>query len=67
MAIKVEIIHGKLPSIDLMSDLLKLPECGAIASFSGITRNNFNGKKVKTLFYEGYESMALKELNKLAE
>lgn len=29
---------------------------------SGITRNNFNGKKVKTLYYECYDSMALKEL-----
>jgi molybdopterin synthase catalytic subunit len=66
MAIKVSIIKDeKLPSLDNMVDQLKLPECGAVAVFQGITRNNINGKKVVTLHYECYEEMAIKELHKL--
>merc|ERR1711862_303002 len=34
------------------------PSSGAISSFVGITRNNFNGKTVLKLSYEGYISMA---------
>lgn len=41
------------------------PSCGAVATFVGITRNNFNGKTVKKLSYEGYVPMAEKELHKL--
>ena len=41
------------------------PSCGAVASFVGITRDNFQGKKVKKLSYEGYVPMAEKELRKL--
>jgi molybdopterin synthase catalytic subunit len=33
----------------------------------GITRNNFNGLSVNTLYYECYEEMALKEMKRLAE
>ena len=66
--IKVELFKDtKLPTLDQMTDDLKLPECGAVAAFQGITRNNFNGKRVVTLHYEGYESMAVKELQRLAE
>jgi len=38
------------------------PQCGAISIFIGTTRQNFDGNKVKTLFYEAYESMALHEM-----
>lgn len=41
---------------------VNLPQCGAISIFIGVTRENFNGNKVKTLFYEAYESMALSEM-----
>ena len=41
--------------------------CGAVATFVGITRNNFNGKIVKKLSYEGYVPMAEKELRKLCD
>ena len=50
-----------------MIDLIKTPEAGGVSTFQGITRNNFNLKKVKTLHYEAYDSMALKELQKLAD
>ena len=43
------------------------PSCGAVATFVGTTRNNFNGKIVKKLSYEGYVPMAEKELRKLCD
>jgi molybdopterin synthase catalytic subunit len=42
------------------------PEAGAISSFSGTTRNNFNGKKVLRLEYEAYVPMAEKEMRSIA-
>ncbi|KAL7570404.1 hypothetical protein ACA910_017239 [Epithemia clementina (nom. ined.)] len=39
--------------------------CGAVSTFVGITRDNFEGKKVTKLSYEGYIPMAEKELLKL--
>ncbi|CAF0755985.1 unnamed protein product [Adineta steineri] len=43
------------------------PSCGAVASFIGITRDNFEGRQVARLFYEAYESMALQELKRLCD
>ncbi|KAL4228298.1 Molybdopterin synthase catalytic subunit [Mactra antiquata] len=43
------------------------PTCGAISTFLGTTRNNFQGKKVKTLEYEAYEPMAKKEMQKICD
>lgn len=40
---------------------------GAVSSFIGITRGTFNGRAVKTLFYESYVPLALKSLQSLAE
>jgi len=39
--------------------------CGAVASFVGITRNNFDGKHVEKLFYECYDKMAFDEMKLL--
>eukprot|EP01061_Rhynchopus_euleeides_P012563 TRINITY_DN22246_c0_g1_i2.p2 TRINITY_DN22246_c0_g1~~TRINITY_DN22246_c0_g1_i2.p2 ORF type:complete len:197 (+),score=61.97 TRINITY_DN22246_c0_g1_i2:140-730(+) len=46
--------------------LVALPSCGAVASFCGTTRDNFDGKEVVELFYESYDEMALKEMGKIA-
>ena len=43
------------------------PECGAVSSFLGTTRNSFHGRPVTTLRYTAYESMALKELAKVVQ
>jgi molybdopterin synthase catalytic subunit len=43
------------------------PSCGAVATFVGITRNNYKGKVVTKLSYEGYVPMAEKELAKLCD
>lgn len=43
-------------------ELVTFPNCGAISNFIGITRDNFENKKVIKLEYEAYESMALNEM-----
>ena len=40
---------------------------GAVATFEGVTRNNFNDKTVLTLEYEAYTSMALKVLDEIVD
>ena len=43
------------------------PTAGAIATFIGVTRDNFNDKEVVKLEYEAYIPMALKELGNVCE
>ena len=50
---------------DLMSKVSD-PTCGGICSFVGTVRNNTDGREVLRLEFESYESMALKELKKIA-
>jgi len=40
---------------------------GATATFTGTTRNTFNGKVVERLEYEAYVPMALKQLQEMCE
>ncbi|XP_029407472.2 molybdopterin synthase catalytic subunit isoform X2 [Bactrocera dorsalis] len=42
-------------------------DCGAVSLFVGTTRNSFDGKMVLSLEYEAYETMALKELEKICD
>jgi molybdopterin synthase catalytic subunit len=42
-------------------------EIGAVATFEGITRNNFEGKTVVDLEYEAYNDMAVKMLATIAK
>ncbi|KAG7200183.1 hypothetical protein KM043_000617 [Ampulex compressa] len=48
-------------------DNITSPDCGAISNFIGITRDNFENKKVLKLEYEAYEPMALKEMNNICQ
>ena len=41
------------------------PECGATVTLDGYVRQFTNGRETLHLFYEAYEPMALKELEKL--
>lgn len=43
------------------------PACGAVILFTGTTRDNVNGLRVKTLFYEAYEAMALASMQALVD
>lgn len=60
-------VSEKLPSLEECHEFVSDPSCGAISSFVGITRNNFQGKIVAKLSYEGYVPMAKKELRKLCD
>ena len=46
---------------------LENPEDGAAVLFDGIVRNNTRGRRTLYLDYEAYESMALSEMEKLAQ
>jgi molybdopterin synthase catalytic subunit len=48
-------------------DAVVSPDCGGIDVFIGTVRNATAGKKVLRLEYEAYESMALKEMHKIAD
>jgi molybdopterin synthase catalytic subunit len=43
------------------------PECGATVTLDGYVRKFTNGRETLHLVYEAYESMALKEMEKLAK
>lgn len=60
-------VSENLPSLEECNSAVEDPSCGAISSFVGVTRDNFKGKKVARLSYEGYVPMAEKELLKLCD
>jgi len=49
-------------SIQQVNDLVKCPTDGAVVTFDGIVRNNFDGRPVLYLEYETYAAMAEKKL-----
>ena len=51
-------------SVQQVNDLVKRPTDGAVVTFDGIVRNNFDGRPVRYLEYEAYAAMAE---NKMAE
>lgn len=57
----VEIIEQPLDLLKL-TQLVTHPAAGAISTFIGTTRNNFNDKAVLYLEYEAYVPMALAKL-----
>lgn len=48
--------------LQYVTDFVQDDSAGAIATFSGVTRNSFDGKKVIQLEYEAYGVMAEKVL-----
>ena len=50
-----------------IADSIKHPQDGATAIFEGIVRNHTRGRRTLYLDYEAYESMALNEMEKLAQ
>jgi molybdopterin synthase catalytic subunit len=57
----VEVTEQQL-SLDKYVQQVTQPEAGAISTFIGITRNNFQGKSVLHLEYEAYVPMAVAQL-----
>lgn len=58
-------VSEDIPSLEFCSNFVSDPSCGAISTFSGITRDKFQQKRVLRLSYEGYVPMAEKELRKI--
>ena len=50
-----------------LSAKVAAPSCGGEVSFVGTVRDHTGDKQVTHLFYECYEPMALKELNKIVD
>ena len=61
-------VSETLPTLELVHDFLSSssPGCGAASVFVGITRDNFDGKVVTNLLYEGYTPMAIRELRAIS-
>jgi len=62
----VEVTEAPL-SLDRLVAFAGSPKAGAVSTFSGTTRDSFQGKKVVHLEYEAYKPMAEKELHKIAQ
>ena len=54
-------------SIESVSRRVVSPECGATVTLDGYVRKFTKGRETLHLFYEAYEPMALKEMQKLIE
>lgn len=63
--LEVSLTHKPL-SLDALVRSVADNACGAVTTFSGNTRNYFEGKTVVRLEYEAYECMALTEMEKIA-
>jgi molybdopterin synthase catalytic subunit len=48
--------------VQQFNDLVKRPTDGAVVTFDGIVRNNFNGRAVRFLEYEAYAEMAERKM-----
>ncbi len=62
---EVQIVRSPIVS-ELVVARLKRSEDGAIVVFDGVVRDNTRGRRTLFLEYEGYEAMALKQMNALA-
>lgn len=51
--------------IQTLAGRLRRPEDGAVVVFEGVVRDNANGKDVRFLEYEAYESMALGKIEEI--
>ena len=65
--VHVEIVaEGKL-SLDRAVAWVESPESGAIATFSGVVRDNSQGRSTHHLEYEAYVPMAVKEMRSICD
>ncbi len=58
-------VSESIPTLEECVSFVTDPSCGAVSTFTGITRDNFQGKTVTKLSYEGYVPMAEKELRRV--
>lgn len=60
-----QIAAGPLRTDELRRDLPLLPDCGGHVTFEGMIRNVNHGKAVTRLDYEVYDTLAVKELERI--
>eukprot|EP00301_Raphidiophrys_heterophryoidea_P024614 c8056_g1_i1.p2 GENE.c8056_g1_i1~~c8056_g1_i1.p2 ORF type:complete len:157 (+),score=44.01 c8056_g1_i1:679-1149(+) len=58
-------VSGDVIEIEPIVQTVSAPTIGAVATFSGVTRDNFNSKKVTRLEYEAYVPMAERVLQQI--
>lgn len=56
--------HDPLDAAAMAAEM-RLPDCGAVLTFEGTTRDHHDGRRVVRLAYEAYEPMALREIEAL--
>ena len=67
LSVEVSVFLLVRDPIDIRSvaDRIQKPEDGAVVVFEGVVRNNANGKDVRFLEYEAYESMAMRKIEEI--
>lgn len=60
-------ITEEILDVNKISQMVTDQSCGAISIFVGITRDNFDGKKVLRLEYEAYKPMAKKKMKEICD
>jgi len=60
-------IFNTLLSAEAITEWVSVVEAGGIDLFIGAVRNHAHGKKVRHLEFEAYDSMALKEMQKIVD
>lgn len=60
-------ITEKILDVNKISQMVTDPSCGAVSIFVGITRDNFDCKKVLRLEYEAYKPMAKKKMKEICD
>ncbi|CAO3583695.1 unnamed protein product [Absidia cylindrospora] len=63
----VIITENSIPTLDNITQQVQDDGAGAISTFSGTTRNTFQGKRVIQLEYEAYDKMAVKVLETIIQ
>src|SRR5262249_16282013 len=61
-----EIVRQRIQT-EAIIQKIRQGEDGAVVTFEGIVRNNTRGRQTEFLDYEAYETMALAQINSLAE
>ena len=66
-SVYVEVVAEGRLSLDRAVDWVECPRSGAIATFSGVVRDNSDGRQVDHLDYEAYVPMAVKVMRSIGE
>jgi len=62
----IEIVPGRLDTAAYLA-MLNDPSCGGLAVFEGRVRTHNAGRQVKSLAYECYQAMAMRQMRALRE